>query len=95
MTGQTPVKYFRFDPTINLGHVASLIAAVLMVLASWISLDKRVVVLEEARKAQEVMDRVQDQRANEARTEIKETLVEVKRSIDRMNDKLDAGRGKP
>ena len=79
-----------FDPTINLGHILTFIGFMVMIFTTWTTLDKRVVILEEARKAQEVQDRAQDQRADQSRAEIKDTLNEIKRSLERLNDRYDS-----
>lgn len=78
-----------YDPTINLGHVLTFIGFMIMIFTTWTTLDKRVVILEEARKSQEAMDKVQDQRADQLRAELKDTLSEVRRALERLNDKLD------
>lgn len=79
----------RFDNTINLGHILTFLGFLITILASWTTLDKRVVVLEESRKAQAIMDSAQDIRSAEKFSEIRETLGEIKRSVDKVNDKLE------
>lgn len=79
----------RFDKTINLGHILTFLGFIVTIMVTWSTLDKRVVVLEESRKAQAVLDNVQDNRSAEKFTEIRETLGEIKRSVDRVNDKLE------
>jgi len=79
----------RFDKTINLGHILTFLGFLVTIMVTWTTLDKRVVVLEESRKAQAVLDQSQDNRAAEKFTEIRETLGEIKRSVDRVNDKLE------
>lgn len=79
----------RFDKTINLGHVLTFLGFIVTIMVTWSTLDKRVVVLEESRKAQAVLDNAQDNRSAEKFTEIRETLGEIKRSVDRVNDKLE------
>jgi len=79
----------RFDKTINLGHVLTFLGFLVTIMVTWSTLDKRVVVLEESRKAQAVLDNAQDNRSAEKFTEIRETLGEIKRSVDRVNDKLE------
>ena len=82
-------KPFRFDNTINLGHLLTFVGFLVTIFAAWTMLDKRVVVLEESRKAQAVMDSAQDLRSAEKFSEIRETLGEIKRSVDRVNDRLE------
>ena len=82
-------KGIKFDSTINLGHILTFLGFMVAGLAAWTTLDKRVVVLEEGRKAQAVMDSAQDLRSAEKFSEIRETLGEIKRSVDRVNDRLE------
>ena len=79
----------RFDKTINLGHVLTFLGFLLTIMVTWTTLDKRVVVLEESRKAQATIDSAQDARTNEKFSEIKDTLGEIKRAVERTNEKLE------
>ena len=79
----------RFDNTINLGHILTFLGFLVTIMVTWSTLDKRVVVLEESRKAQAVMDSAQDSRSAEKFSEIRETLGEIKRSVDKVNDRLE------
>ena len=79
----------RFDNTINLGHILTFLGFLVTIMVTWSTLDKRVVVLEESRKAQAVLDHAQDNRSAERITEIRETLGEIKRSVDRVSDRLE------
>ena len=79
----------RFDNTINLGHILTFLGFLVTIMVTWSTLDKRVVVLEESRKAQAILDHAQDNRSAERITEIRETLDEIKRSVDRVNDRLE------
>lgn len=79
----------RFDKTINLGHILTFLGFLVTIMVTWTTLDKRVVVLEESRKAQAVLDNAQDNRSAEKFTEIRETLGEIKRSVDRVSDRLE------
>lgn len=85
-------RRIRFDPTVNLGHIITFVGFLIAIFTAWTTLDKRVVVLEEGRKAQESIDRQQDQRALEARSEIHDSLQEIKRGMDRLYDKLERGK---
>ena len=85
-------RRIRVDPTVNLGHIITFVGFLIAIFTAWTTLDKRVVVLEEGRKAQESIDRQQDQRALEARSEIRESLQEIKRGMDRLYDKLERGK---
>ena len=79
----------RFDNTINLGHVLTFLGFLLTIMVTWTTLDKRVVVLEESRKAQATIDSAQDLRTNEKFSEIKDALGEIKRAVERTNEKLE------
>ena len=46
----------RFDNTINLGHILTFLGFLITIMVTWTTLDKRVVVLEESRKAQATLD---------------------------------------
>ena len=79
----------RFDNTINLGHLLTFAGFLITIMASWTTLDKRVVVLEESRKAQAIMDGAQGLRSAEKFSGIRDTLGEIKRSVDKVNDRLE------
>ena len=79
----------RFDNTINLGHVLTFLGFLITIMVTWATLDKRVVVLEESRKAQATIDSSQDLRTNEKFSEIKDALGEIKRAVERTNEKLE------
>lgn len=85
-------RRIRFDPTVNLGHIITFVGFLIAIFTAWTTLDKRVVVLEEGRKAQESIDRQQDQRVLETRSEIHDSLQEIKRGMDRLYDKLERGK---
>ena len=82
-------KGIKFDSTINLGHMITFIGLLITIMVTWSTLDKRVVVLEESRKAQELRDAGQDQRNGDQMTAIKETLVEIKTNVIGLREKLD------
>ena len=82
-------KGIKFDSTINLGHMITFIGFLITIMVTWSTLDKRVVVLEESRKAQELRDASQDQRNGDQMTAIKETLVEIKTNVIGLREKLD------
>ncbi len=85
----------RFDKTINLGHIITFVGFILSLVATWSTLDKRVVVLEESRKAQELRDSGQDQRNSDQMGAIRESLVEIKQNVIALRDRQDRERGKP
>lgn len=79
----------RFDPTINLGHIITFIGFILSLVVTWSTLDKRVVVLEESRKAQELRDSSQDQRSVDQMATIRESLTEIKQNVIALRDRQD------
>lgn len=79
----------KFDPTINAGHLLTFAGFIIAGFAGWTSLDKRVVVLEEQRKTQEVRDTGQDLRSSEKFGEIRETMRDIKITLDVVRDKLE------
>ncbi len=87
-----PQRKVRFDATVNLGHVLSLIAFLLAGAAAWSTLDKRVVVLEEARKAQMQRDDQQDQYIKERLEQLQKGVDGIGRSIERLADKMETRR---
>lgn len=82
-------KGIKFDSTINLGHMITFIGFLITIMVTWSTLDKRVVVLEESRKAQELRDSGQDQRNADQMSGIRETLVEIKTNVIGLREKLD------
>lgn len=90
----------RFDPTINAGHlltfVATMVTVAVFFVTGWNLLDKRVVVLEEAKAYQARRDDAQDLAIGEKLTDIKEAVREVRRSVeDLRNDQRQQNGRKP
>lgn len=78
----------RFDKTINLGHVLTMISFLFLTLTQWNMMDKRVVVLEEFRATQRERDSTQDAITREKAQEVKDALSDLKRSIEKLTDKM-------
>lgn len=85
----------RFDKTINLGHILTFAGFIISGMMVWSTLDKRVVVLEESRKAQELRDTGQDQRNTDQMSAIRESLTDIKQNVIALRDRQDRERGKP
>ena len=79
----------KFDPTINAGHLLTFAGFLITISVGWSTLDKRVVILEEQRKSQEVRDQAQDLRSSEKFGEIRETMRDIKQTLDVVRDKLE------
>lgn len=77
-----PRKRLMFDPTINAGHILTFVSLLAALVVGWNTLDKRVVVLEEAKAYRRERDQAQDNSITEKLGDIKETLREVKRGVD-------------
>lgn len=78
-----------FDPTINLGHILTFVSFIIIGAGIYSSLDKRVLVLETSTSRQEMRDMNQDADRARISAETKDATVDIKRSIDRLNEKLD------
>ncbi len=81
-TNDHPRRRLTFDPTINAGHILTFVSLLAALIVGWNTLDKRVVVLEEAKSYQRERDQAQDTAIAEKLVDIKETLREVKRGVD-------------
>jgi hypothetical protein len=79
----------KFDATINLGHILTFVGFIATIFVSWQTLDKRLIVLEAAEKTQSVIDQSQDEKVISNNHHLAESLSDIRKSIDRLNDKLD------
>lgn len=88
-------KRLTFDPTINAGHLLTFAGFILSMMVGWSVLDKRVVVLEEARKTQAQVDQHQDamQRANV--DSVRESLQEIKAGVRELNQRFERKESRP
>lgn len=78
-----------FDGTINAGHVLSIVTMLATVAVAWMTLDKRVVVLETNSAHQTARDAIQDAVIRDGITEVKSMLRDVQRSVDAVRDRSD------
>lgn len=85
-----PENRIKFDKTINLGNLISMGAFLLALMVQWNMMDKRVLVLEEARAAQRERDSNQDNSTKESFQAVKEALGDLRRSVERVADKVGA-----
>lgn len=86
---ENPKKHYLFDLSFNLKHVISIAPIIAAVAFGWFSLDKRVVVLEQQRKLQEIRDEAQDDRQDAQNQFLRENYNQIKGAIDRLDDKVD------
>jgi hemerythrin superfamily protein len=82
-------KKVTFDPTINLGHILTFIGFLVSGFIAYATIDKRLTVVEEARKFQQQVDAAQDARATAASDQLTSVIVRLERQVERLNDKLD------
>lgn len=79
-------KRMRWDPTVNMGHLmtmaTSMVASLVFVMASWSTMDKRVVILEEARLTAVVNARERQESVNDKFSDVKTSLQEIKTSVE-------------
>lgn len=87
-------KKLNFDPTINAGHLLTFAGFLIAMSVGWSTLDKRVVSLEEARKAQMQMDQHQDTMHRASIDAVRESLRDIKDGITKLNDRLDKREGR-
>lgn len=80
----------RFDKTINLGHILTMGAFLLTAMVQWNMVDKRILVLEEARVSQRERDTTQDSASKENLMTVKDALKDLSRSVERVADKVGA-----
>ncbi len=85
-----PENRIRFDKTVNLGHILTMGMFLVTIMAGWNMMDKRLLVLEEARASQRDRDALQDTTAKDNQQTIKEALTDLRRSVEKVADKVGA-----
>jgi len=75
----------RFDRTINLGHILTFLGFIGTMLVGYNAMDKRITIVEEIQRQQPFRDHAQD----EQRRDLKQSTSEIRRGIEKLNDKLD------
>lgn len=88
-------KRLSFDPTINAGHVLTFVGFLLSMMLGWSVMDKRVVVLEEARKAQAQVDAHQDALQRASNDSVRESLSEIKQGIRELSARFERKEARP
>ena len=86
---EKPRRKLIFDPTINLGHILTFISFIVIGAGIYSSLDKRVLVLETSTARQDMRDMTQDSDRQRISNEMKDATIDIKHSIERLNEKLD------
>ena len=75
----------KFDGTINLGHVLTFVGFMVTGFTAWTSMDKRVVILEEGRAQQKLIDQAQDSKSEQAFAQVRDALNRIERMVERMS----------
>lgn len=88
-------KRLTFDPTINAGHILTFVGFLLSMAVGWNILDKRVVVLEEARKTQAQVDQHQDAMQRSNVDSVRESLQEIKQGVRELNARFERKENRP
>jgi hypothetical protein len=78
----------RYDPTVNLGHILTLLAMLAAGTAAWNAMDRRLTVLEEARVVQKERDISQDISSRERMFDLQQTLNKIDGRLDKISDRL-------
>jgi hypothetical protein len=78
----------KFDGTVNLGHIITLIACLGAGLTAWNAMDKRVASLEDARKVQVERDAQQDSVLRDHISGINSLLNKIDLRVERIGDRL-------
>lgn len=81
-------KKLHFDPTINAGHLLTFLGMLAALLIGWSTMDKRVVVLEEAKTYQRERNAAQDAAIRELLIEIRQGQMETRRTLDELRKEL-------
>ncbi|MFZ6801918.1 hypothetical protein [Undibacterium sp. Di24W] len=87
MQEKEPEKRIKFDATINLGHVLTFLGFIGTIGSFWQSVDKRIVVLEQARVVQSETDHRHDAERAEIKKTMREDLREINAKLDRLIEK--------
>lgn len=82
-------KFVKFDSTINLGHLLTFVGFVMTGFGAWATIDRRLTVLEESRRVQAQIDANQDERLSQSMGQIKESLSDIRRNLEKVSDRLD------
>lgn len=83
----TPDRRVRFDGTVNLGHILTFAGVIASGAVAWSTMDKRVVILEEARTYQVVVDRKQDEERAGLKMQMREDYKDISNKLDRVLDR--------
>lgn len=91
---ETKHKRLKLDWTISVGNIITLAGLFFAVIAAWNVMDKRVLVLEEAKSSQMRRDDAQDAATVDRLRDIKEAIKDVKDGVNELR-REQAQRSKP
>lgn len=74
----------QFDKTINLGHILTFLGFIVTGAAMWTTMDKRVLVLEENRINQQILDKRQDVEMALQKESARQDMHEISSKLDRL-----------
>lgn len=77
-----PQKKIRFDGTVNLGHLLTVVTFIGAGAVAWNTMDKRVAILEESRMTQKIIDQRQDEDRADIKRTVREDMKEIIRKVD-------------
>lgn len=82
----------RFDKTINLGHILTMLSFLVIAAMQWNIMDKRIVVLEEFRLSQREKDVTQYQLNKDKFQEVRDGLNDLKHGMEKVADRIESKR---
>lgn len=85
----------KFDPTISLGHILTFVSLLLAGFGAYNGMDKRITVLEEQRRADNMRSTETDQRLKDTLGEMRNDFKDLQRSINALSGSLAAQKGRP
>jgi hemerythrin superfamily protein len=85
---EKPTPWIKFDRTINAGHLLTFLGMLGVGFTVYSQMDKRVVILEENRKYQTLVDHSQDAQSRVTSDQMTSLLLRVERQVERLNDQL-------
>lgn len=77
-------KRIKFDPTVNFGHLLTFVGFLVTGGMAWMTINTRIVVLEESRLAQIKVDQRQDAAIESNQKNVREDLKEINQKLDRL-----------
>ena len=85
-----PQRRPRIDWTFNVSNLLTMGTLVFGLFAAWGTMDKRVLMLEENRAVQRERDAGQDVAIKEGRQEVRDALVDLRRSVEKVQERVGA-----